>query len=147
MANWTNLTFPFSSYLTALKLDQLVENLTAYTEGASGSPAIQSVAVQSGAVSANKFKLAEASIAANGLINAATASAFYEFNKYALFPHTMVYSTAVGAGSPPGSYSICCASGSTVGSADIPTFSFSRKVGTTIASTLIKYHYIDTGSF
>lgn len=149
MANWTALSFPFSSYLTSLKLDQLVENLTAWTEGTSGSPAIQSAAVQSGGISLNKFKVAQASIASTGVISAVDAgsnTAYFTFNKYAMFPFLMVFSSNGGTDFS-GCWMTPNSAGAVVGSADVPEFGFRRSIGTATMSNLIRYHYIDAGSF
>jgi hypothetical protein len=150
MANWTTLTFAANTLLTSLKLDQMVENLTAFTEGSSGTPIIQSNGISSGTISLDKFKVVQASVA--GTLSSSAGSVlsriYFSLNAYAFFPHTMVFS-AQGGGFFPADYALCCSSGSAgvVGSADVPEFMLRRLIGVNNSSALVKYHYIDVGSF
>lgn len=55
MATWYDLTFNYGSILTALQLTRLDGNLDALAEGASGSPSVQTAALENDAVTTAKL--------------------------------------------------------------------------------------------
>jgi hypothetical protein len=57
MANWTNLSaaFAFGTKLTSQQQQQLRDNITALAEGAAGAPAIETDALDNGAVTGAKM--------------------------------------------------------------------------------------------
>lgn len=59
---WTNLTFPFASLLTSLKMTQLDDNFDALAAGLTGAPPILEAAYGAGSIDRTALKTTTASI-------------------------------------------------------------------------------------
>lgn len=83
---WTELEFLDESVLTSLKSTQLIRNLTALTEGSSGSPVIVSSAMSQATITPDKFAIGDASISfvssSNGHI-----PTLHAMNKFSFWPY------------------------------------------------------------